>query len=93
MAYPVSPFKISVRGTSINNPNIGTASYTYDVNCNKLSETWTGTMAPWSVSTDNTGTYPQGYDAEDRVRNFKQTIKNVDLSLTRSDIGNISKSR
>ncbi len=78
------------RLTAVNNNNVGNASYTYDENGNKQSETWTGNMSGWSFTTVNTGTYTDGYDAEDRLRNFKQPTKSVDLYLDRSDIGNIT---
>ena len=40
---------------SIANPNVGTASYTYDANSNKLSESWTGVMSAWNFTTRNAG--------------------------------------
>ena len=78
------------RLTAINNTNVGNASYTYDANGNKQSESWTGAMAAWNFTTTNTGTYPSGYDDEDRFRNFVQPSKSVDLFLDRSNIGNIT---
>jgi RHS repeat-associated protein len=78
------------RLTSIGNTNVGTATYTYDANHNKLSEAWSGAMADWSFVTTNGGTYSSGYDAEDRFRNFVQSAKSVSLYLDRSDIGNIT---
>ncbi len=78
------------RLTSIGNTNVGTATYTYDANHNKLSESWSGAMAAWSFTTENGGTYPSGYDAEDRFRNFIQSGQSKSLYLDRSDIGNIT---
>ncbi len=78
------------RLTSIGNTNVGTATYTYDANHNKLSESWSGAMAAWSFTTENGGTYTSGYDAEDRFRNFIQSGQSKSLYLDRSDIGNIT---
>ncbi len=76
------------RLTAIANTNVSTGSYTYDANSNKLSESWTGAMAPWNFTTLNGGS--DGYDDENRFTNFNQPSKSKTVSLTRSNIGNIS---
>ncbi len=43
------------RVTSIANTNLGTATYTYDANSNKLGETWTGNLSTWSFTTEDSG--------------------------------------
>ena len=87
----VRVYDTSNRLTSVDNTSVGTASYTWDANSNKLSETWTGNMASWSFTTEKTGgTYTDGYDEEDRFRRFIQTSQTNDVYLDRSDIGNIS---
>ena len=68
--------------------DVGTASYTYDANGNKLSETWTGVMSAWNFTTENGG--DDGYDDEDRFTRFNQAGQNRIHNLTRSSIGNIS---
>ncbi len=79
------------RVTSIANTNLGTASYTYDANSNKLGETWTGIMSSWSFSTEDSGASDQdGYDDEDRFVRFEQLGQSKDYDLVRSDIGNIT---
>ena len=80
------------RLTSIENTGVGTVSYTYDSNFNKLSETWTGAMAAWNFTTEdsNDSNYPDGYDAEDRFRRFDRPGQNEQNDLARSMIGNIN---
>ncbi len=80
------------RVTSIANTNLGTATYTYDANSNKLGETWTGPLSSWSFTTQGSGasSYPGGYDEEDRFRRFMQSGQAKDYDLVRSDIGNIT---
>ena len=56
------------RLTAINNTNVGDATYTYDANHNKLSESWSGAMAAWNFVTTSSGGNPDGYDAEDRFQ-------------------------
>ena len=74
--------------TSIANGAVGTASYAYDANGNKLSESWSGAMSSWNFTTQSGGN--DGYDAEDRFLNFNQSGQSKTLAMTRSDIGNIS---
>ncbi len=77
--------------TSIdNNHGAGKASYTYDANSNKLSETWdsVSNMAAWSFTTEEAGN--DGYDAEDRFARFKRSGQSEDIDLLRTDIGNVS---
>ncbi len=79
------------RVASIANTNLGTASYTYDANSNKLGETWTGVMSNWSFTTEDSGASdPDGYDDEDRFVRFEQSSQTKDYDLVRSDIGNIT---
>ncbi len=78
------------RLTSIDNTNVGTASYTYDANSNKLTESWSGVMSAWNFTTQNAGSFPDGYDEEDRFRNFIQSGQSKDVYIDRSDIGNIT---
>ena len=61
------------------------ATYTYDNNGNKLTETFDGVMASKSFTTVSGD---DGYDDEDRFMRFNQTGNNA--TFTRSDIGNIS---
>lgn len=77
---------------SIDNTGVGTASYTWDTNNNKLSETWTGNMSSWSFTTTKSGvgSYEDGYDAEDRFRRFIQSSQSNDVYLARSEIGNVT---
>lgn len=77
---------------TIGNSNVDTATYTYDANGNKLSETWSNTLSPWSFSTEEPGasSFVDGYDAEDRFRRFKRSGQNEDILMDRSQIGNIS---
>ncbi len=76
------------RITSIANTNVGTGSYTYDANGNKLTESWTGVMSAWNFTTQSGGS--GGYDDEDRFVNFIQSGQSKTIGLTRSDIGNIT---
>ncbi len=80
------------RVTSIANTNLGTATYAYDANSNKLGETWTGVLSNWSFTTEDSGasSYPDGYDEEDRFRRFWQSGQTKDYDLVRSDIGSIT---
>ncbi len=79
------------RVSSIANTNLGTASYTYDANSNKLGETWTGVMSNWSFTTEDSGASdPDGYDDEDRFIRFEQSGQSKDYDLVRSNIGNIT---
>ena len=83
------------RLTSIGNTNVGTYQYTYDANHNKLTESWignmqNGTMNQWNFTTVSGGSYPQGYDHEDRFVHFAQTGQSKTFNFTRSDIGNIN---
>ncbi len=80
------------RVTSIANTNLGTASYTWDANSNKLGETWTGPLSSWSFTTEDSGasSYPGGYDEENRFVRFEQSSQSKDFDLVRSDIGNIT---
>ncbi len=79
------------RATSIANTNLGTATYTYDANSNKLGETWTGNFSTWSFTTEDSGASdPDGYDDEDRFVRFEQSSQSKDYDLVRSDIGNIT---
>ena len=73
---------------TIANGAVGTATYAYDANGNKLSESWSGAMASWNFTTQAGGN--DGYDAEDRFLNFNQSGQSKTLAMTRSDIGNIS---
>ena len=72
------------RLSTITNTNIGTVTWVYDENNNRLSETFTGPLASWSSSIG-----ASGYDAEDRFTNFVRSGQNQDLTLARSNIGNI----
>ena len=87
-------YDTSNRLTSVDNTTVGKASYTYDNNSNKLSETWdsVSNMAAWSFTTEDSGasTFTDGYDAEDRFRRFNRSAQSEDIYLDRSDIGNIS---
>ena len=75
------------RLTSISNGNItGKVNYTYDNNHNKLSEFWTVAtsaashfvMSKWDfATTGGDNGFADGYDAEDRFRNFNR----IGLSL------------
>jgi RHS repeat-associated protein len=78
------------RLTGITNTNVGNATYTYDANHNKLSESWSGAMAAWNFVTTNGGTYTDGYDHEDRFVHFAQSSQAKTFNFTRSDIGNIT---
>ena len=73
---------------TIANTNVGTATYAYDDNGNKLSESWSGAMSSWNFTTQSGGN--DGYDAEDRFLNFNQSGQSKTLAMTRSNIGNIS---
>ena len=73
---------------TVGNTNVGTATYAYDDNGNKLSESWSGAMSSWNFTTQAGGN--DGYDAEDRFLNFNQSGQSKTLAMTRSDIGNIS---
>ena len=73
---------------TIANGAVGTATYAYDANGNKLSESWSGAMASWNFTTQAGGN--DGYDTEDRFLNFNQSGQSKTLAMTRSDIGNIS---
>lgn len=77
---------------SVDNTNLGTAAYVYDENNNKLSETWTGVLAPQSFTTQyaSAGSYPSGYDEEDRFRRYRQTGLGKNFNLGRSHIGNVT---
>ncbi len=72
-----------------NSPNVGTVSYTYDANGNKLTESWTGAgnMSNWNFTTENGA--DDGYDAEDRFLRFDRPTQNEEFTWARSDIGNI----
>ena len=74
--------------TTIGNGSVGTATYAYDANGNKLSESWSGAMSSWNFTTQVGGN--DGYDAEDRFLNFNQSGQSKTLAMTRSDIGNIT---
>ena len=74
--------------TSIANGAVGTATYAYDNNGNKLSESWSGAMSAWNFTTQAGSS--DGYDAEDRFLNFNQSNQSKTLAMTRSDIGNIT---
>lgn len=76
---------------TINNTNLGTATYTYDENSNKLSETFTGVLSSWSFTTEvsGPGVYLTGYDEEDRFRRFVRSGQSQDDYYGRSHIGNI----
>ncbi len=77
--------------TQINNTNVGSQTYTYDLNGNVTSETLSGNMANYSFSTIHAGgPFADGYDAEDRFMRFKRSGVTEDILLTRSNIGNIS---
>ncbi len=79
------------RVTSIANTNLGTATYTYDANSNKLGETWTGVLSSWSFTTEDSGASDtDGYDDEDRFVRFEQSGQSKDYDLVRSDIGNVT---
>ena len=88
----VRVYDTSNRLASIDNKGVGKASYIWDANSNKLSETWTGAMASHSFTTEKAGAtqYADGYDEEDRFRRFNQTGQSSDIFLARSDIGNVS---
>ena len=73
---------------TIANGAVGTATYAYDANGNKLSESWSGAMSSWNFTTQSGGN--DGYDAEDRFLNFNQSGQSKTLSMSRSDIGNIT---
>ena len=75
--------------------NVGVATYTYDANNNKLTETWTGVLAPYSFETTPgsptwDGREPAAYDAENRLRNFIQPGVSNDIELVRNNIGVIT---
>ncbi len=72
-----------------NSPNVGTVSYTYDANGNKLTESWSGAgnMSNWNFTTENGA--DDGYDAEDRFLRFDRPTQNEEFTWARSDIGNI----
>ena len=74
--------------TTIGNGAVGNATYAYDANGNKLSESWSGAMSAWNFTTQSGGN--DGYDPEDRFLNFNQPNQSKTLSMTRSDIGNIT---
>ena len=77
--------------TQINNTNVGSQTYTYDLNGNVTSESLSGVMANYSFSTIHAGgPFADGYDAEDRFMRFKRSGVTEDILLTRSNIGNIS---
>jgi len=78
--------------TSISSTNTGSMSYTYDDNGNVLGQTLSGVMAPYSFTTEKAGagTYPDGYDDEDRFMRYIRTGVSEDYLLDRSGIGNIS---
>ncbi len=81
----------SDRVTSIANTNLGTATYTYDANSNKLGETWTGVLSSWSFSTEDSGASDtDGYDDEDCFVRFEQSGQSKDYDLVRSNIGNVT---
>ena len=69
---------------TIANGAVGTATYAYDANGNKLSESWSGAMSSWNFTTQSGGN--DGYDAEDRFLNFNQSGQSKTLSMSRSDL-------
>jgi RHS repeat-associated protein len=77
--------------SQINNTNVGSQTYTYDLNGNVTSESLRWVMVKYSFSTIHAGRpFADGYDAEDRFMRFKRSGVTEDILLTRSNIGNIS---
>ena len=57
---------------AFSNSDLGSYSYTWDVNKNKTAETITGPLVSYSFTTAPGATSNDGYDAEDRLINYNR---------------------
>ncbi len=67
---------------SLATPNVGTYSYSYDINKNRTAETINGVMSGYGYATG-----PAGYDNEDRLVNWDRSDGQLDQDWTLSAVG------